>query len=74
MNDMVANHVKQVHSVLHGGLKYPGPAIPDRIARSWKRCQDEFGLDPAVSPDPHIVERLELVERQEKLSGLLSVA
>ncbi len=74
MNDMIANHVKQVHSVLHGGLKYPGPTIPDRIARSWKRCQDEFGLDPAVSPDPHIVERIELVERQEKLSGLLSVA
>jgi sigma-54 dependent transcriptional regulator, acetoin dehydrogenase operon transcriptional activator AcoR len=74
MNDMIANHVKQVHSVLHGGLKYPGPIIPERIAKSWMRCQNEFGLDPAVSPDPLIVERVELVERQEKLSGLLSVA
>ena len=48
-NDMVANHVKQVYSVLHGGLKnqaaYSGPAIPERIARSWKRCLNEFGLD-----------------------------
>ncbi|MGB8338376.1 MAG: sigma-54-dependent Fis family transcriptional regulator [Burkholderiales bacterium] len=74
MNDMIANHVKQVYSVLHGGLKNPGAIIPDRIARSWKRCQDEFGLDPASSPDPLIVERNELLVRQERLSGLLSVA
>ncbi|MGB9149920.1 MAG: sigma-54-dependent Fis family transcriptional regulator [Burkholderiales bacterium] len=74
MNDMIANHVKQVYSVLHGGLKHHGPAIPERIARSWMRCEKEFGLDPAASPDPLIVERVELINRQEKLSGLLSVA
>jgi sigma-54 dependent transcriptional regulator, acetoin dehydrogenase operon transcriptional activator AcoR len=74
MNDLISNHVKHVHSVLHGGLKPNTPPIPDRIARSWKRCQDDFGLDPASSPEPLIVERSELLERQERLHGLLSVA
>ncbi len=73
MNDMITNHVKNVYSVLHGG-KSIGTAIPDRIARSWKRCESEFGLDPASSPDPLVLERSELIERQESLSGLLSVA
>jgi transcriptional regulator of acetoin/glycerol metabolism len=48
--------------------------VAGRVARSWTRCVNEYGLDPAEHREPQQVEPGELAARQERLSDLLAFA
>jgi transcriptional regulator of acetoin/glycerol metabolism len=49
-------------------------SIDDRILRSWKRCYTDHNLNPERQPEPVIVERSVLKERQEKNCKLSEIA
>ncbi|MGH8753313.1 MAG: GAF domain-containing protein, partial [Burkholderiales bacterium] len=70
MPDLISTHAKFIHSVLKGAVKLDD----DRITRSWKRCLDDYRLDPAKPQDPVVVDRSELLERQERIAEVLSIA
>ncbi|HMK14644.1 MAG TPA: sigma-54-dependent Fis family transcriptional regulator [Burkholderiales bacterium] len=70
MPDLISTHAKFIHSVLKGAVKLDD----DRITRSWKRCLDDYRLDPAKPQDPTVVDRSELLERQERVADVLSIA
>jgi transcriptional regulator of acetoin/glycerol metabolism len=80
MSELVTDHVKHVLSVvrsrLHpeapGGLNRQG--CHNRIARSWARCLNEYHLEPDQLAEPEIVSRVQLLERQEKVSDVQRVA
>ncbi|HKJ89279.1 MAG TPA: sigma-54-dependent Fis family transcriptional regulator, partial [Gammaproteobacteria bacterium] len=44
------------------------------MLRSWTRCLDELGLDPASRHETECLTRPELEERQERVANLLEVA
>jgi transcriptional regulator of acetoin/glycerol metabolism len=44
------------------------------ITRSWRRCLVDYRLDPASTRDPVVVDRGELIERQERMANVLSIA
>lgn len=41
---------------------------------SWKRCLKDYALDPGRRPEPALVDRAELKERQERSSNLVGIA
>ncbi|MFL6719737.1 MAG: sigma-54-dependent Fis family transcriptional regulator [Burkholderiaceae bacterium] len=49
-------------------------AVPNHITDSWIRCMRDYQLDPAIVVEPSIVDRVELQERQHRLSHVLSAA
>lgn len=49
-------------------------AVNEQILKSWKRCLNDHVLDPDHQPEPFIVERSDLIERQEKYSNLSEIA
>jgi transcriptional regulator of acetoin/glycerol metabolism len=69
----VANHEEFVLSVLEG-KNIARPGVDDVTFESWKRCRDELGLEPSATPDPVIIARGDLRERQEKCCHLLEIA
>ena len=70
MSDLVATHAKFIHSVLKGAVKVDD----ERITRSWRRCLDDYRLDPASTQNPVVLDRAELIERQERMADVLSIA
>ena len=48
--------------------------MADRVALSWKRCVDEYGLDPTELRKPEQVNAAELADRQTLLADLLTFA
>jgi len=73
MSDIVANHLRHVYSVTRAGSAEP-VGVASRIVRSWTRCIDDYGLDPASQGEPHLVSGDELTDRQTRLSDLLGFA
>ena len=69
----IANHEEFVRSVLDGNV-IARPHVDEMTIASWKRCRDDFGLDPGMNPDPLIVDRADLQQRQEKYGRLLTIA
>lgn len=49
-------------------------SVTDCIVQSWKRCLDEYELDPERRPEPVLVDRSDLKERQEKSCRLVEIA
>jgi len=88
MLEIAVEHVKRVHSVVHGRLESnfaPGHAAHlerehspagavNRITQSWIRCLTEYKLDPGACNDPEVVSAAELRTRQERLADLQAVA
>lgn len=88
MLEIAVEHVRRVHSVVHGRLESnhaSGPiAHPDResspsgainrITQSWIRCLNEYKLDPGACNDPEVVSPADLRARQERLADLQTVA
>ncbi|MGH8751715.1 MAG: sigma-54-dependent Fis family transcriptional regulator [Burkholderiales bacterium] len=70
MSDLITTHSKFIHSVLKGAVKIDD----ERITRSWRRCLDDYRLDPASTRDPVVVDRSELILRQESMADVLSIA
>ena len=66
----------------HGGLvadairgnQSGNAAINTRILDSWRRCLRDYALDPERRPEPIVVDRAELKERQEKFCNLVGIA
>ena len=48
--------------------------VPSHITDSWIRCSNEYNLDPALPGELYVVERQELLQRQEQLSSVLLAA
>ncbi|WP_295945176.1 sigma-54-dependent Fis family transcriptional regulator [uncultured Xanthomonas sp.] len=49
-------------------------SLPPALARSWRRCLDEYGLAPDTHPSPMVHDDGELRERQQRLEALLRIA
>lgn len=72
MFEKTAAHAEQVVSVVQG-VKLR-PSIETRIARSWLRCVEHHGLDPAQSHRTQVLEPIHLRERKERLDDFLEIA
>ncbi|MBB6367520.1 transcriptional regulator of acetoin/glycerol metabolism [Xanthomonas sacchari] len=48
--------------------------LPPALARSWRRCLDDYGLDPDTHPSPMVHDNGQLRERQQRLEALLRIA
>src|SRR2546426_4618079 len=66
------HHARLVYSVIRGAS--PGAATPEHVRRSWKRCVDEYGLDPESKAQPVLVSHQELLVRKEQNLELVSLA
>src|SRR5256885_9297263 len=66
--------VHSIDSVLRGPSRNGGSGAPEYVKRSWRRCLDEYGLDPDSSPDPVVVSRQDLLARKERNLELVSLA
>lgn len=66
----INEHVRLVRSVVSEGQQRQQTVI----SRSWARCANDFGLDPARPVDASAVAQWELRERSERLSKMLSGA
>jgi len=69
---LTASHGDTVLTALRGGTR--AAALGSHVLASWRRCVDEFGLDPAEGGDPEIVDRTELAERREHCCQLVGMA
>ncbi len=70
----ISSHEELVRAALDGSRIIPSSEIDDLTIRSWRRCRDEYGLDPGKTPDPIIIDRQDLRERLEKYGRLLDIA
>ncbi len=66
------DHARLVYSVIRGAS--PDAAAPEHVRRSWKRCVDEYGLDPESKAQPVLVSHQELLVRKEQNLELVSLA
>jgi transcriptional regulator of acetoin/glycerol metabolism len=74
MPKFAVEHVNRVRSVVQGRNGPDRLGTANRITRSWIRCLDEYGLDPATCAEPEVVPPAELRERQERLADVQAVA
>jgi len=70
----IPSHEELVRATLDGSRIVHSSEIDDLTLRSWRRCRDEYGLDPGVMPDPVILDRQDLQERLQKYDRLLDIA
>jgi transcriptional regulator of acetoin/glycerol metabolism len=67
------SHGGQVADAVRGDPS-SATAINTRIIDSWRRCIHDYALDPEQQPEALVVERSELMDRQEKLCNLVEIA
>ncbi|MCG8488876.1 MAG: sigma-54-dependent Fis family transcriptional regulator [Chromatiales bacterium] len=70
----ISSHEDLVRAALSGSHVVQSADIDEITLRSWRRCTDEYGLDPGTSPDPVIIDRQDLRERLQKYERLLDIA
>ncbi|RCX30200.1 sigma-54-dependent Fis family transcriptional regulator [Thioalbus denitrificans] len=69
----IANHARLVQAVVRGNTR--GLEVPENhITQSWRRCVEDHGLHPADRREPVVLERGELLQRQERCDRLLDIA
>jgi transcriptional regulator of acetoin/glycerol metabolism len=56
------------------GSRASSAAINSRIVASWRRCLQDYALDPERRPEPVVVDRGELRDRQERVCNLVEIA
>jgi transcriptional regulator of acetoin/glycerol metabolism len=73
--DFVANrdHAGLVSDAVHGSLTGK-TAVNRRIVESWTRCLQDHALDPERQPEPVVVDRADLKQRQERFCDLSQIA
>src|SRR6476646_2055849 len=69
----VHSHCTRIREVVHSSAASPSH-VPSHITDSWIRCSNEYKLDPAFPGELYVVERQELLQRQERLSSVLLAA
>ena len=63
-----------VSSITHNGTPQ-GARLPDtNIIRSWARCLESYGIDPAGDHHTQVIEHGHLLEHQDRLSSILDIA
>lgn len=67
------DHAGLVSDVVHGSLTGT-TAVNRRIVESWTRCLRDHALDPEHQPDPVVVDRADLKQRQERFCDLSQIA
>ena len=68
-----ADHSAFVRAVLDGNEIVRAALDPVTLA-SWQRCHCDHGLDPETAPDPVVIPRGDLKDRQERCARLLEIA
>jgi sigma-54 dependent transcriptional regulator, acetoin dehydrogenase operon transcriptional activator AcoR len=68
-----ADHVEVVRAALDGNSAALS-IVDDMTLASWRRCRDEFGLDPAKTPEHLIIAPADLRNRQDGMGHLLEIA
>jgi transcriptional regulator of acetoin/glycerol metabolism len=71
-NPSQSRHIDNVMSVAMQGAAAPG--ANDLIHNSWRRCVNDYGLDPARPKAPHIVTSATLRAHQEQIEEFMQVA
>lgn len=74
MSDAVTKHAHHVYAVIRSGASPEATGVTGRIARSWSRCANDYGLDPARHGELQQVSPAELAQRQARLDDLLAFA
>ena len=69
----VHNHCTRIREAVHTSATATSH-VPSHIAQSWIRCSTEHKLDPALPGELYVVERQELLDRQERLASVLLAA
>jgi transcriptional regulator of acetoin/glycerol metabolism len=67
-----AEHVRSVYSVTAQDAQ--NDSQPGLVVRSWRRCLNEYGLDPARAPNPRTVELADLKHRVQRCADLVACA
>lgn len=68
------HHANHVNSVVKAGGFGPINNVASQVVRSWRRCVNDFRLDPAASQEILVVDHPDLAARLEKQANLLSIA
>ena len=74
MAETTINHADYVNSIVKAGGADPFHNSDSPVARSWRRCINDFRLDPAASQEILVIDPPDLTARLEKQTGLLSIA
>ena len=67
------SHAGFVADTVRGG-RPASTALDTQVVDSWKRCVSDFALDPDRRPEPIVLERTELQDRQEKSCHMVEIA
>ena len=67
------HHRSRIHSAVDS-ISMAAMSVPGHITDSWMRCIRDYALDPGVVAEPFVIERINLQERQDRLSHVLSAA
>ena len=68
------DHVRHIEEVLQGTTREEGPGTPEYIKRSWRRCLNEYHLDPQSEREPFVLPRQERLARKERNQALMALA
>lgn len=68
MSDL--DHLREIDRVLSGG-RIERDAF---VAQSWRRCVEQYGMDPSKPSPPHIVTETRLREHVEQSERLITIA
>ena len=72
MSSNIAEHVRSVYTAVSDAAQ--GSTPQELYARSWVRCVNDYGLDPAKPVEPRMVSTDDLRVRTERLGELVPCA
>ena len=72
----VQSHCTRIREVVYSlpAARSASLQVPGYVTDSWIRCSNEFKLDPTLPGELYVVERQELLSRQQQLSFVLRAA
>lgn len=71
---LINAHAQQVLQAVQGTIANHGPTADMAITRSWRRCLDQYQLDPASRRAPNVVEHPRLQDHRAPLEHIIAVA
>src|SRR3989344_4527249 len=71
---LINAHAQQVLQAVQGTVASHSPVADLSITRSWRRCLDQYQLDPASRRAPNVVEQARLQDHRAPLEHIIAVA
>ena len=71
---LINAHAQQVLQAVQGTIASHSPTADLAITRSWRRCLDQYQLDPASRRAPNVVEQPRLQDHRAPLEHIIDVA